>query len=116
MTEAAQTPADHDDGDRGDSETVHVRESEVTVNVERSVRFNRLLIVGLVLGAAVGALLAVTFPVGPDADYTLAQAVGFSAVLGAAGGLVLGGLLGITLNLVARRKRGTGVAVQTDVR
>jgi hypothetical protein len=91
-------------------------ESKMTVPVVRSVRYNRLLIVGLVIGAAVGALLALSFPVPEDAQYTLAQAVGLAAVICGAAGLAIGGLLGIILNLVAKRKRGSAVVVQSDMR
>jgi hypothetical protein len=36
--------------------------------------------------------------------------------MGGAIGLGLGGLVSLVLGLVARRQRGTGVAIQSDVR
>lgn len=111
MTNANEHPSDAPDADAAE-----IRESTMTVEVERSVRYNRLLILGLVIGAVAAALIAASLPVSEDAEYSLAQAVGFAAVLGAALGLVIGGLVGIILNQLAKRKHGTAVAVQTDVR
>lgn len=93
---------------------VVVAEREVTL--QRSVRYGRLLIGGLVLGAAVALLISVVFPVAEGADYTLGQAAGFTALIGAAVGLGLGGLLGLVLGFFARRSSGRGVAIQSDVR
>ncbi len=86
------------------------------VRVERSVRYNRLLVVGAIIGAALGAGYALLFPVVEGAHYTLAQAMGFAAVIGSAIGLALGGVLGLILGLSAKRKKGTAVATQSDVR
>ena len=89
---------------------------EVPVQVERSVRYNRLLLVGTVIGAVLGALVATLFPVVPEAHYDLWQIAGFCAVIGGAAGLLLGGVTGLILARVAKHKRGGAVAHQTDVR
>ena len=90
--------------------------AEREVVLQRSVRYGRLLIGGLVLGAVVAMLASLLFPVGEDADYTLGQAAGFMALIGGAIGLFLGGLLALILGGVARRSSGRGVAIQSDVR
>lgn len=90
--------------------------TEREVVLQRSVRYGRILIVGLVLGAVVAMLASLLFPVGENADYTLGQAAGFMALIGGAIGLFLGGLLALILGVVARRSSGRGVAIQSDVR
>ncbi|WP_336660565.1 hypothetical protein [Leucobacter sp. USHLN153] len=93
-----------------------VRESKQEVILERSVRVNRVLIAGVVIGAVVAMLACLFFPIAEDAEYTMGQIVGFMALIGAALGAGVAGLLVIVLGAVARRKRGTGIAVQSDVR
>lgn len=93
-----------------------IEEVEREVTLQRSVRYGRVIVGGAVLGAVVAAIAALFFPIEEGADYTLAQAVGFFAVLGGAIGLGLGCLAALVLGLVARRQRGTGVAIQSDVR
>lgn len=100
------------DAERGP--VVEAAEREVTL--QRSVRYGRLLIGGAVLGAVIAAIASLLFPVEEGAEYTMAQAVGFFAVLGAAIGLCLGGAVALVLGLVARRQRGIGIAIQSDVR
>jgi hypothetical protein len=93
-----------------------IEEVEREVTLQRSVRYGRVIVGGAVLGIVVAAVAALFFPVEEGADYTLGQAVGFFAVMGGAIGLGLGGLVSLVLGLVARRQRGTGVAIQSDVR
>ena len=83
------------------------------VEIVRSVRFGRLMLVGAFAGAVIAALAAFVTPLPEGALYTSGQIVGFMAVLGAALGLLLGAVLGLLLNLSARKKRGSGVAVHT---
>ncbi|MDO4242133.1 MAG: hypothetical protein Q4C71_06360, partial [Microbacteriaceae bacterium] len=82
------------------------------VRVQRSVRYNRLLI----FGAAIGAILAVSctmlFPVAPEGHYTLPQVVGFMAVLGAAAGLLAGGIFGLIIGAASRKNEGTATVVR----
>ncbi|WP_449282078.1 hypothetical protein [Leucobacter sp.] len=93
-----------------------VEEVQREVTLQRSVRYGRVIVGSAALGAVVAAIAALFFPIEEGAEYTMAQAVGFFAVLGAAIGLGLGGLAALVLGLVARRQRGTGVAIQSDVR
>lgn len=91
----------------------------VEVGLQRSVRYGRILVGGAVVGALVAALACLFFPVREDIayiDYTMGQIVGLMAVVGAAIGLLLGGVLAILLNLAARKKHGDAIAVLTDVR
>lgn len=112
-TGAAGVPGDAPEPEEREPE---VTETQVEVTLQRSVRYTRLLIVGAVLGAVVLALVSVAFPVAPESEYTLAQIAGFMAVIGAVLGLALGGVLGLILGAVVKRRRGSGVAVQADVR
>lgn len=93
-----------------------VVQSEVEVELRRSVRWGRLLVVGAIVGVVVGVLASLSFPVEEGADYTMRQIAGFMAIIGGAIGLGLGGLLALILNQAAKRRRGRGVAIQTDVR
>ena len=92
---------------------VTVTEREVTI--QRSVRYGRILIAGVVLGAVIGMLASTLFPIEEDAEYTLGQVIGFMALIGAAIGLALAGVLSLILGAAAKRSRGTGVAIQSDV-
>lgn len=92
----------------------HDTEQEVTL--QRSVRYGRVLVGTAVLGAVVAALACLLFPIPEDAEYTMGQVVGFMALIGAAIGLAVGGVLSLVLGFVARRSAGTGIAIQTDVR
>ncbi|RGE19356.1 hypothetical protein [Leucobacter sp. wl10] len=91
-------------------------EVEREVTLQRSVRYGRVIVGAAVLGAIAAALASLFFPIEEDADYTMAQVAGFAALIGGAIGLGLGGLVALLLGLVARRQRGTGVAIQSDVR
>lgn len=93
---------------------VHKVEHEVTI--VRSVRYGRVIIGFAVAGSMLAMLLSLLTPMGFDADYTLGQIVGFMALIGAVIGLALGCVLAVALGAVAKRRTGTGVAVQTDVR
>jgi len=93
-----------------------VHETEREVVLQRSVRFGRILLVGAIVGAVLGVAVSFAFPVAEDAEYTINQVVGFMLFIGAAVGFVAAALLSLVLSLVARRSRGTGVAIQADVR
>ncbi|MBL3687960.1 hypothetical protein D3248_13475 [Leucobacter zeae] len=93
-----------------------VRETEREVVLQRSVRFGRILLVGAIIGAVLGVAVSFAYPVAEDAEYTINQVVGFMLFIGAAAGFVAAALLSLILSLVARRNRGTGVAIQADVR
>lgn len=88
---------------------------EQSVRVVRSVRFGRVIIGGAVFGAAVASLLTLAFPVA-GADYTLGQAVGFMALIGAGIGLALGSVFALILNRAVANRSGTAVAKRSDVR
>ena len=113
-TQIESVPADPAQADPERAPVIEEVEREVTL--QRSVRYGRVIVGGAVLGAVVAAIAALFFPIEEGAEYTMAQAVGFFAVLGGAIGLGLGCLVGLVLGLVARRQRGTGVAIQSDVR
>ncbi|SDQ19309.1 hypothetical protein [Leucobacter chromiiresistens] len=93
---------------------VEVAQREVAI--ERSVRVGRIVIGGIVAGAVVAMLACLFFPIEEGAEYTLGQIVGFMALIGAAIGAGLAGLFAILLGAAVRRQRGTGIAIQSDVR
>lgn len=93
-----------------------VTTTEQTVELQRSVRYGRILIGAAIIGAAVLSLLSLLTPLSPENDYSMPQVVGFMALIGAALGLGIGALLCVVLTAVAKRKHGSGVAIQTDVR
>ncbi|MHA3682952.1 hypothetical protein ACXR2W_01660 [Leucobacter sp. HY1908] len=93
---------------------VHQVEREVTL--VRGVRYGRIVVTLGIVGAIVAMMVSALMPVAPDANYTLGQAVGFMALIGGVIGLGVGGLLGVVLGFVAKRRTGSGVAIQTDVR
>ncbi|WP_053386797.1 hypothetical protein [Leucobacter japonicus] len=99
--------------------TVHepvVHEVQQEVTLQRSVRVTRLLVAGLVIGAVVAMIACFFFPIVEGAEYTLAQVAGFMALIGAAIGAGVGGIVALVLGLIVRRQQGTGVAIQHDVR
>lgn len=116
MPDPAEPAAESDAPGTEAEEALAVQETEQQVVLQRTVRYGRLLIGGAVIGALVGMLLSLLFPVAEDAEYTMGQAVGFMAVIGGAIGLGLGGVLALLLGLIAKRQRGTGIAIQADVR
>ena len=93
---------------------VHQVEREVTL--VRGVRYGRIVVTFGIVGAVVAMMVSALMPVAPDANYTLGQVVGFMALIGGAVGLGVGGLIGVILGMVAKRRTGSGVAIQTDVR
>lgn len=117
-SDPAAVPADEPTADAESPEpqrTPVVHEVEREVTLQRSVRVGRVVIGTAIAGALVAALISLLFPVEEGAEYTLAQVTGFALLIGAAIGLGVGGLLVMALNSVAKRQRGTGVAVQSDV-
>ncbi len=107
-------------GDAGDARPDAPEPVTTTTTMEvglvRSVRYGPILIGGAIVGAAIAAFAALLFPISEDAEYTMGQVVGFVAVLGGAVGLMLGAVLALVLGRVARRSKGAGIAVLTDVR
>lgn len=93
-----------------------VTEVEQQVELERTVRYGRILIVAGGIGAILAAMITLMVPVDPEEHYTMQQIVGFMLVVGAVVGLVVGAILSLILARVAKRHRGSGVAIQTDVR
>lgn len=90
----------------------------VQVGLARAVRYGPIMIATGALFAIVAAIVAFVLPVQESETYTYTagQAAGFVAVLGGAIGIAVGALLALLLNLSAKRKRGTAMAVLTDVR
>lgn len=100
----------------GDAEPEAVEHAPVEVELQRSVRYARVLIGATVIGVILGAVVSLFFPVAEDADYTLGQVAGLSAVIGGVIGLAVGAILALLLGIIAKRSRGAALAVQTDVR
>lgn len=96
-------------------ELPRVLATEREVTLQRSVRVGRVIVGAAIAGALIAALLSFLFPVEEGADYTLGQVAGFAALIGAAIGLGVGGLLVMVLGAMAKRQRGTGIAIQSDV-
>ncbi len=113
-TEAGGSTAAAGSVDVSGSETIASR-TQVEVALVRSVRHGRIILTATVVGAALGMIAALLFPVEVGADYELGQIVGLMAVVGAVGGLVLGSVLALVLGVVAKRRRGAALAIQTDV-
>ena len=90
-------------------------ETQQTVELQRSVRIGRLLLVGAAIGAVLGALSATLFPVPEGAFYSMGQIAGFMLLIGGIVGLTIGGVLALVLSAVAKRRRGTGVLEHTTV-
>ncbi|KAM9863472.1 hypothetical protein ACI1US_00629 [Leucobacter sp. BZR 635] len=90
-------------------------ETQQTVELQRSVRIGRLLIVGAIVGGIVGALVTTLFPIPEGSLYTMGQIAGFTLLIGGVVGLTLGGVLALILSAVAKRKRGTAVLEHTVV-
>ncbi|UTX53616.1 hypothetical protein [Leucobacter aridicollis] len=90
-------------------------ETQQSVELQRSVRIGRLLIVGAIAGAVVGALVTTLYKVPEGALYSIGQIAGFMLIIGGAVGLTLGGLLALILTAAAKRKRGTAVLEHTVV-
>jgi|GEM_PF-4197972 len=84
------------------------------VTIQRSVRIVRLLVAGGVLGAVVGAVVTILFPVSPDAAYSLWQVVGFMALVGLAVGLAVGAVVALILQAAVRRRRGAAIAERVE--
>lgn len=105
--------ADTDDSERA---PIKIEHAPVEVGLQRSVRYGRIIMTTIGLGAVLGMIASLFFPVIEGADYELGQVVGLMAVVGGAIGLAVGALLSLLLGIVARRSRGAAIAVQTDVR
>lgn len=90
--------------------------TQVEVGLQRAVRYGPIIITATIAGAVIAALVSLLFPVAPDALYELGQIAGFMALIGAAIGLTLGAILTLILTVIAKRQRGSAIAVLTDVR
>ncbi len=97
-------------------EAVEHEHAPIEVELRRSVRHGRIIIGAVVLGILAGIIASLFFPVLEGANYELRQIAGLMAVVGGAIGLVVGALLSLLLGIIAGRKRGAAIAVQTDVR
>lgn len=89
-------------------------ETQQTVELQRSVRVGRLLIVGAIAGTVIGALVTLMFEVPEGALYKMNQIAGFMLLVGGIVGLALAAILVLILNLVAKRTRGTGT-IQREI-
>lgn len=89
---------------------------EQRVELERGVRFGRILLVAGGVGAVLASMITLMLPIDPEENYTMSQVVGFMLVVGAVAGLFVGAILSLVLARIAKRQRGFGVAIQTDVR
>lgn len=90
-------------------------ETQQTVELQRTVRFGRLLIGGAIAGGLIASLVSFMFPVPEGALYTVGQIAGFMLIIGGAFGLLVGGIVGLVLARIAKRQRGTGVIVAHSV-
>lgn len=116
--ESADSPefaAEPTDQPAAEAEPV-IEETQRVVSLERSVRVGRVVIGTAIAGALIAALASIFFPIAEGAEYTLGQVMGFSLLVGGAIGLGLGGLFVLILAAIAKKQRGTGVAIQSDVR
>ncbi|MGO3146278.1 MAG: hypothetical protein ACTIJ6_01225 [Leucobacter sp.] len=87
-------------------------EIQQTVELRRTVRYGRLLIVGAIVGAAIASLVTLLFPIAEGAMYTMGQIAGFMLLIGGIIGLAIGGVIALVLTSVAKRNQGTGVVSQ----
>lgn len=93
-----------------------VSKVEREVTLVRGVRYGRIIISFGIAGVVVAMMASLMIPVAADANYTIGQIVGFMALIGGVIGLAVGGIVSVILGVVAKRRTGTGVAIQTDVR
>lgn len=93
-----------------------VSKVEREVTLVRGVRYGRIIVSLGIAGVIVAMMASLMIPVAADANYTIGQIVGFMALIGGVIGLAVGGILSIILTAIAKRRTGTGVAIQTDVR
>lgn len=103
-------------GEALDQPAAVIEETEHEVELQRTVRYGRVLVGAAALGALVASMVCLLFPIPEGAEYTMGQVVGFSAIIGAAIGLAVGGLFSLVLGVLARRGSGLGIAIQRDVR
>ena len=92
-----------------------ILETEVAVKLQRSVRVGPVIIGAAFAGVLIAAVMTLFFPVAEDAVYALGQIVGFMALIGGAIGLGVGTVLALILGSIAKRRTGTGVAIQRGV-
>lgn len=93
-----------------------VSKVEREVTLVRGVRYGRIIISFGIAGVIVAMMASLMIPVAADANYTIGQIIGFMALIGGVIGLAVGGIVSVILGAVAKRRTGTGVAIQTDVR
>jgi hypothetical protein len=72
------------------------------VRLRRGPRVGVFLVVGLVLGALVGLVVAVSTP--PSSQYPTGQVIGFLVLLFAPVGVVFAGLIAVLLDAASRRR------------
>lgn len=98
------------------AEHTEIQHPPVEVGLQRSVRYGRIIVGGAILGAIIGLVVSLLFPVAEGANYELRQAAGVALVFGGVIGLTLGAILSLVLGFIASRSKGAAIAVQTDVR
>ena len=86
------------------------------MGLQRSVRYGRIIVGATILGAIIGLIASLFFPVDEGANYELRQAAGVALVAGGVIGLTVGALVSLLLGIIASRSKGAAIAVQTDVR
>ncbi|WGD37728.1 hypothetical protein [Lysinibacter sp. HNR] len=100
----------------GDSEfssedlPARVESSEEHVTIRRTVRYVRLMVTGGVVGVVIGCTVTLLFPVGED--YTLAQILGFTALLSGTIGFAVGALIALILARVVRKSEGEATVMR----
>lgn len=93
--------------------------TQVEVGMRRSVRYGRVVVGFAILGGLVGAIACLFLPIQNNpavGEYSMVQVAGFTGMIGAGIGLMLGGILAVILGAVARRRTGSAIAELTDVR
>jgi hypothetical protein len=98
--------------DEVSDETTTTTESQVTV--ERSPRYARFMLAGVLLFAVISLILTFAFPQAPG--YDPGQVFGFLLLFGSVAGVALGAIVAIVIDRIAGRRARTITADRIDVR
>ncbi len=98
--------------DEVSNETTTTTESEV--RVERSPRYARFMLAGVLIFAVISLILTFGFPQGKG--YDAGQVFGFLLLFGSIAGVALGAVVAIIIDRVAGRRARTILADRIDVR
>ncbi len=109
-------PAEQAEAAAEQPEPRETQHAPIEVGLQRSVRYGRIIVGATILGAIVGLIASLFFPVEEGANYELRQAAGVALVAGGVIGLTVGALVSLLLGIIASRSKGAAIAVQTDVR